>query len=332
VAILIANDGDKIVANIGARDALPHVFDGMHVTVLDAIADATVGSGEAGYIWRSATSRWILTWKENKDGLIFTTEMSTILNGTVTASHVPQDAIVWDCRILDGSNLVIADVIPSVSGSVIAINSMNYESMTLSYTYGYGIVQATIQSVTKDSVGLGNVDNTSDVNKPVSTATQTALDLKADKSDTYTKAETVATVLANIPAPAAYTTLAEYGITDALSTGPNAAVVLTNGEITSSTLTTVDATPDQIIDVAAISAIRSAKYLIQASSGTSYQSNELIAIHDGFGAFLTEYADVYTSSQVSTYSVTVSGGNMQLLATPTNNITTYKIVRIAVDV
>lgn len=34
--------------------------------------------------------------------------------------------------------------------------------------------------LTKSAVGLGNVDNTSDVNKPVSTATQTALNLKAD--------------------------------------------------------------------------------------------------------------------------------------------------------
>ena len=35
-------------------------------------------------------------------------------------------------------------------------------------------------AVTKGDVGLGNVDNTSDVNKPVSTATQTALNLKED--------------------------------------------------------------------------------------------------------------------------------------------------------
>lgn len=33
------------------------------------------------------------------------------------------------------------------------------------------------------NLGLGNVDNTSDANKPVSTATQTALDLKLDKSN-----------------------------------------------------------------------------------------------------------------------------------------------------
>lgn len=41
----------------------------------------------------------------------------------------------------------------------------------------------------KSSVGLGNVDNTSDLNKPVSTSAQTALNLKADKSATYTKVE-----------------------------------------------------------------------------------------------------------------------------------------------
>ncbi len=37
--------------------------------------------------------------------------------------------------------------------------------------------------VTKAQVGLGNVDNTSDVNKPISTATQTALDNKVNKVD-----------------------------------------------------------------------------------------------------------------------------------------------------
>ncbi len=36
---------------------------------------------------------------------------------------------------------------------------------------------------TKANVGLGNVDNTSDLNKPISTAAQSALDLKADAAD-----------------------------------------------------------------------------------------------------------------------------------------------------
>jgi hypothetical protein len=41
----------------------------------------------------------------------------------------------------------------------------------------------TVGGITKSMVGLANVDNTTDANKPVSTATQTALDLKLNISD-----------------------------------------------------------------------------------------------------------------------------------------------------
>ena len=44
--------------------------------------------------------------------------------------------------------------------------------------------------VTKEQVGLGNVDNTADIDKPVSNAVKSALLPKADKMDTYTKSET----------------------------------------------------------------------------------------------------------------------------------------------
>ena len=50
--------------------------------------------------------------------------------------------------------------------------------------------------VTKEQVGLGNVDNTSDANKPISDATQAALDLKADNSS-----------LANVATSGAYSDL-----------------------------------------------------------------------------------------------------------------------------
>ena len=43
-----------------------------------------------------------------------------------------------------------------------------------------------LTSVSKADVGLGNVDNTSDLNKPISTATQTALDSKVDDSRVLT--------------------------------------------------------------------------------------------------------------------------------------------------
>ncbi len=48
------------------------------------------------------------------------------------------------------------------------------------------------EAATAESIGLGNVDNTADLDKPISTATQTALDLKANTADlpaTYLKIE-----------------------------------------------------------------------------------------------------------------------------------------------
>lgn len=51
--------------------------------------------------------------------------------------------------------------------------------------------------VTKDQIGLGKVDNTSDMNKPISTATQMALDKKADVHHSHTMTDI--TDLENLP-------------------------------------------------------------------------------------------------------------------------------------
>jgi hypothetical protein len=47
----------------------------------------------------------------------------------------------------------------------------------------------TFQALDKTATGLGNVDNTSDIDKPISLITQTALNLKASQDTTYTKTE-----------------------------------------------------------------------------------------------------------------------------------------------
>lgn len=48
-----------------------------------------------------------------------------------------------------------------------------------------GYVDSAVAGITKASIGLGNVDNTSDANKPISTATQAALD-KIGKVNDFT--------------------------------------------------------------------------------------------------------------------------------------------------
>ena len=80
--------------------------------------------------------------------------------------------------------------------------------------------------IAKADVGLGSVDNTADTAKPVSTAQQTALDLKANlASPTFTGTVTV-------PTPIGDTTAATklYVDTTASTTAGNASTALTNHE------------------------------------------------------------------------------------------------------
>lgn len=66
-------------------------------------------------------------------------------------------------------------------------------------------------NITKANIGLGNVDNTSDANKPISTATQTALNGKANSSHTHTKSQItdIPTKLSQFSNDAGYITQAD---------------------------------------------------------------------------------------------------------------------------
>lgn len=82
-------------------------------------------------------------------------------------------------------------------------------------------------STTKAQVGLSNVDNTSDLAKPISTATQTALDEKANQATTYTKTEIDSTFLSLLNgSPELLNTLDE--LANALGDDPNFATTMTN--------------------------------------------------------------------------------------------------------
>ena len=74
---------------------------------------------------------------------------------------------------------------------ILALGEQGLETDTRKVKFGDGITawNSLPYSVDKSQIGLGNVDNTSDVNKPISSATQSALNLKADASSVYTKTE-----------------------------------------------------------------------------------------------------------------------------------------------
>jgi hypothetical protein len=105
----------------------------------------------------------------------------------------------------------------------------------------------------------------------------------------------------------------------------------THGTIRSITLVTSATTVNQVLDGISASTFRSVKYQIQVTSSTSYHVTEVMVIHDGIDTFITEYGTIITGSSLATFTADVSGGNLRLLTTPTNAVTTYKVIATAIN-
>ena len=101
-----------------------------------------------------------------------------------------------------------------------------------------------------------------------------------------------------------------------------------NRNIGSSNLDGVGQT-QQVFDSFATSYYRSVKYFVSASSNdSSWFATEIIVIHDGTNAYLTEYGTISThDSEFITFDADVNGGNVRLLGTPSNSLTNVKTVR-----
>jgi Major tropism determinant N-terminal domain len=140
-----------------------------------------------------------------------------IVNSAVTADKIAGDAVttakiedgaVTSAKIADGT-IVNADINASaaIAQSKIAdlTTDLADKAPLASPTF-----TGTVSGITKTMVGLGNVDNTADADKPVSTATQTALDLKANLAGpTFTGTTTAAalTVTGNLTVQGTTTTV-----------------------------------------------------------------------------------------------------------------------------
>ena len=74
---------------------------------------------------------------------------------------------------------------------------------------------------------------------------------------------------------------------------------------------------------------RSAKYTLSITdniNAATYQTSEILVMHDGTNAYLTEYAVIRSNSSVGTLAADISGGNVRLLITPvsTNNTINFE--------
>lgn len=108
---------------------------------------------------------------EGSTNLYFTTArvLGTLLTGLSTVTNA----------VITASDSVLS-ALGKLQNQITNLDTSKENSITLGTTAQYWRGDKSWQTLNKTAVGLANVDNTSDANKPVSTATQTALNLKAN--------------------------------------------------------------------------------------------------------------------------------------------------------
>jgi hypothetical protein len=74
------------------------------------------------------------------------------------------------------------------------------------------------------------------------------------------------------------------------------------------------------------------KFVITAKDGVNRHICELLVTHDGTTAVATQYGSVTTASDLATYDVDISGGNVRILATSAStNSTVYKVAETLME-
>jgi hypothetical protein len=107
---------------------------------------------------------------------------------------------------------------------------------------------------------------------------------------------------------------------------------LPNGALSSFTYTSSTTTANQVINSLSIAAIRSAKYIVQLTSGSAYQVCEILAVHDGVTPSWIKYGDIATGAILATFSFTIVSGNLNLVFTPANAITVVKAILTSTNI
>ena len=99
------------------------------------------------------------------------------LEDAIDGASVDQSALAGTG--IDWNNVDNRFDIDSTIATTAYADQAEADAITAAGTAADTKISTAVAALTKSSVGLANVDNTSDASKPVSTATQTALDLKA---------------------------------------------------------------------------------------------------------------------------------------------------------
>lgn len=116
--------------------------------------------------------------------------------------------------------------------------------------------------------------------------------------------------------------------TKAVTLNADGTLSLTNpGALFDDSKVYTDTAPSQIIDTFDKGTYRTAKYLIQATSGNDVHSTEVLLTHNDENVFITEYAITFSTDSLISIDAIVDANNVSLVVTPTYNDTKIDFVR-----
>jgi len=103
-------------------------------------------------------------------------------------------------------------------------------------------------------------------------------------------------------------------------------------ESTFSNTVTLSSNTQVSIDSFDATQYRSAKYITQMTSNTSYHVLEMLVIHDGTNTYMTQYGELVTTSSLGTFDSSINSGTLSILFTPSNQNTTINLVRTNIKI
>ena len=313
-------------------------------TVSSLASAITVGDGGTGAT--TFTTGQILVG--NGTGAL-TSLANTGTAGTYgSASYVPVVTTDAYGRISSVSNTAIAIDTGAITTGTLGIsrggtNNTSYTTGALLQYNGSGIVSiantgvtagsygntTSIPSITVDAYGRVTAVSNNSVSTTINLAGTTGSGSVAG-GGTLTFASNNGVVISSTGGSTLYINSPQDVQTSA-SPSFNAVTLNTNGYVTSKTFTT-SSTAQVAIDSFAIATYRSAKYMVQMTSGSSYHVIELVVLHDGTTPSIAQYGEIFTGSSLGTFDASITTGNLSLLLTATNATTVVKMVRTNIAV
>lgn len=105
------------------------------------------------------------------------------------------------------------------------------------------------------------------------------------------------------------------------------------GAVQHGQITLADTTANQVIDTLDAVLYRSAKYVIQTTIGTDFQTIEILLMHNGSDVYVSRYGLMFTGTELAEFTAEYDATNdvIKLLSTPSANGAEYKFTRTVVQ-